>query len=108
MYLSRTNIDYIFTMRENILINRQKLYKYYFGQFNGIEDFDKVMNACTQNYKALVLDGTICSTVPTDCVRWYKASVDIPEFRLCKPVYWSLSQTRIVHGGGSSGAEKAV
>lgn len=86
----RTNIDYIFTMKENILVNRQKLYKYYFGQFNRFEDFDKVMNACTEHYKTLVLDVTVSSNLPTDSVRWYKASMDIPSFRLCKPVYWSL------------------
>lgn len=88
----RTNIDYIFTMRETILMNRQKLYKYYFGQFRKFDDFDKVMGACTQNYKCLVLDGTVSSTSPTDSVMWYKASTSIPEFRLCRPVYWKLSK----------------
>ena len=89
----RTNIDYIFTMRENILTNRQKLYKYYFGQFPRFDDFDKVMTACTQDYRALVLDGTISTmTTPTDSVMWYKGAVDIPPFKLCKPVYWKWSK----------------
>jgi predicted AAA+ superfamily ATPase len=88
----RTNVDYIFSMRENILTNRQKLYKYYFGQFAKFEEFDKVMNACTQDYKALVLDGTVSSTTPTDCVLWYKARVDIPPFRLSKGVFWTFSE----------------
>lgn len=88
----RTNIDYIFTMRESILVNRQKLYKYYFGQFRKFEDFDKVMTACTQDYKALVLDGTVSSTDATDCVHWYKADVNVPPFKLCKGVYWKLFQ----------------
>ena len=30
-------------------VNRQKLYKYYFGQFRKFQDFDKVMTACTQD-----------------------------------------------------------
>ena len=88
----RTNIDYIFTMRENILCNRQKLYKYYFGQFPRFDDFDKVMAACTQDYRALVLDGTISSTTATDCVQWYRAGTGIPEFRLCRDVFWKLSR----------------
>ena len=87
----RTNIDYLFTMRENILLNRQKLYKYFFGQFPKFDEFDKVMAACTQDYKTLVLDGTVSSTEATDCVLWYKASVDVPSFRLCKDVFWGLS-----------------
>ena len=88
----RTNIDYIFTMRENIRMNREKLFKYYFGQFSKFDEFDKVMNACTQDYKALVLDGTVSSTIPTDSVMWYKARIDVPEFRLCKPVFWAFSK----------------
>lgn len=93
----RTNIDYIFTMRENILTNRQKLYKYYFGHFGKFDDFDKVMHACTQDYRSLVLDGTLStSTDPTDSVMWYKASVEVPSFRLCKPVFWKLSKAHLV------------
>jgi hypothetical protein len=89
----RTNIDYIFTMRENILTNRQKLFKYYFGQFPRFSDFDKVMSACTQDYKCLVLDGTVSTmTSPTDCVMWYKAAMQVPEFKLCKDVYWKWSK----------------
>ena len=49
------------------------------------------MAACTQDYKALVLDGTIPSNEATDVVRWYKASQDIPNFKLCKPIFWKLS-----------------
>ena len=88
----RTNIDYIFTMRENILTNRQKLHKYFFGQFAKFDEFDKVMTACTQDYRTLVLDGTVSSTTPTASVMWYKASLDVPPFRLCKGVFWSLSK----------------
>ena len=88
----RSNIDYIFTMRETILTNRQKLFKHYFGQFSNFNDFEKVMQACTQDYRSLVLDGTV-STVksPTDCVMWYKASPELPPFRLCKDMYWRMA-----------------
>jgi len=89
----RTNIDYVFTMRENILTNRQKLYKYYFGQFPKFDDFDKVMSACTQDYRALVLDGTVSvNSDPTDSVLWYKAATEIPDFKLCRPVYWKWAK----------------
>lgn len=89
----RTNIDYIFVMRENILTNRQKLFKYYFGLFAKYVEFDKVMTACTQDFKALVLDGTVTATNEvTDSVMWYKASLKVPPFRLCKRVYWGFSK----------------
>ena len=95
----RTNIDYIFTLRETILTNRQKLYKYYFGQYKKFDEFDRVMTACTSDYKALVLDGTVSSTNPTDSVMWYKASTNIASFKLCLPVYWKLSKKFQLSGG---------
>lgn len=89
----RSNIDYLFSMRENVLINRQKMYKNYFGHFQKYDDFDKVMTACTQDYKALVLDGTVSTTdSATDCVLWYKADPAIPKFRLCKSIYWGFAK----------------
>ena len=89
----RTNIDYLFTMRENILTNRQKLFKYYFGQFARFDEFDKVMTQCTQDYRSLVLDGTVSTTdTPTDCVMWYRASYNLPDFRMCRSVYWAWSR----------------
>ena len=93
----RTNIDYIFTMRESILTNRQKLYKYYFGQFKKFDEFERVMAACTQDYKCMVMDGTVtnCKTA-VDSVMWYKATVDIPAFRLCKPCIWKISAKHVL------------
>lgn len=88
----RTNIDYVFTMRETILTNRQKLHKYFFGQYARFADFDRVMGTCTQDYRCLVLDGTIPSTEASENIFWYKASRDVPQFSLCKPVFWSLSK----------------
>ena len=88
----RTNIDYLFTMREVILANRQRLYKNFFGQFSTFAEFDKVMTACTQDYRCLVMDNTNASVEPMDTVLWYKANTAIPEFRLCKSVYWALNR----------------
>ena len=88
----RTNVDYIFTMRENILMNRQKLHKYFFGQFERFDEFDRVMQACTQDYRALVLDGTVSATDPKDTVKWYKASTELPPFQLAKNVFWKLGK----------------
>lgn len=103
----RTNIDYLFVLRENILTNRQKLFKHYFGQFARFDDFDKVMSACTQAFKALVLDNTRASTAdPTDCVMWYKAAVDVPPFRLCRPVYWAWARKYGVSDGAVRAAQR--
>lgn len=85
----RTNIDYVITMRESILANRQRLHRNFFGVFSKFDEFEKVFAACTNDYKAMILDNTVSNTSePTDSVFWYKASLDVPPFRLCKPVYW--------------------
>ena len=88
----RGNIDYVFAMREFAKNNREKLYKHFFCHFDKFEIFDKVMTACTENYKCLVLDTTVKSTDAIDTVKWYKAAIDTPSFRLCKSVYWKMSK----------------
>jgi len=89
----RTNIDYLCTMRESTITNRQKMHKHFFGQFSKFDQFDKVMSACTQNYSSLVMDATIASTKSTDCVFHYRANTDLPQFKLGRSVFWKLSDT---------------
>ena len=88
----RSNIDVLCTMREATINNRQKLHKYFFGQFARFDEFDKVMSACTQNYSALIMDSTVASTKSSDCIFWYRASLDIPSFRLGSSAIWKLSE----------------
>ena len=88
----RANIDYLFTMREATIINRQKLHKYFFGQFSKFDEFDNVMTACTINYAALVMDSTIPSTKKEDCVFWYRAPPSPSDFKLARPCIWKLSE----------------
>lgn len=88
----RNNIDYLFSMRESAQVNRRKLFQYYFGTFNRFDDFEKVFAACTNDYKAIVLDNTCSSTGVGDSVRWYRATMDVPPFKLCKPIHWKLTR----------------
>lgn len=87
----RTQVDYLFVLKENINDNKQKLWKYFFGMFAKFEDFDRVMTACTENYSALVLDNTKPTTDPSECLFWYKAKDEERQFKLFRPIYWSLS-----------------
>ena len=66
----RANVDYVFILRENIIQNREKLYKSFFGIFPSFDMFCKVMDACTENYECLVLDNTVKSNKIQDCVFW--------------------------------------
>ena len=85
----RANVDYVFILRENIIQNREKLYKSFFGIFPNFDMFSKVMDACTENYECLVLDNTVRSNRIQDCVFWYKAVVR-KNFRVGGPELWKM------------------
>ena len=85
----RSNIDYIFVFRENILQNREKIYKNFFGIFPTFEMFNQVMNACTENYECIVLDNTIKSNKVEDVVFWYKARMFDTPFRVGHSKFWN-------------------
>jgi len=88
----RTQVDYVFALRENIISNKAKLWKYFFGMFEKYEDFSKVMDKCTDNYSAMVMDNTTGSNNIDECIFWYKAQPDVPPFKVGKPLYWDLSK----------------
>jgi hypothetical protein len=83
----RANIDYVFILRENIIQNREKLYKHFFGIFPTFDSFNEVMNQCTENYECLVLDNTSKSNKIEDTVFWYKAKVG-RKFKMGAPELW--------------------
>jgi hypothetical protein len=85
----RANVDYVFILRENVIQNREKLYKSFFGIFPTFDMFNQVMTSCTENYECLVLDNTSKSNRIQDCVFWYKASVR-KNFRIGSPEMWAF------------------
>ena len=87
----RTQVDYVFALRENIISNKSKLWKYFFGMFEKYEDFAKVMDKCTEHHGALVMDNTAGSNQIEDSIFWYKATYDLPSFRIGKQVFWDLA-----------------
>ena len=87
----RANVDYVFILRENVIQNREKLYKAFFGIFPTFDMFNQVMTACTENYECLVLDNTSKSNKIEDCVFWYKAKCH-SNFRIGSPSMWRFHQ----------------
>jgi len=87
----RANVDYVFVARENVIQNREKIYKSFFGIFPNFDMFNQVMNACTENYEVLVLDNTSKSNRIEDCVFWYKAKIR-KSFRVGSNQFWNLHQ----------------
>jgi hypothetical protein len=87
----RTNIDFIFILRENYVSNRKRLYEHYAGMFPTFEMFSQVMDQCTENYECLVINNNSKSNKLTDQVFWYKAEPH-PEFRIGAPNFWQYSK----------------
>ena len=46
----RTNVDFVFILRENIWSNRKRLYDHYAGMFPTFEMFCETMDQCTENF----------------------------------------------------------
>jgi hypothetical protein len=87
----RTNIDFVFILRENYVSNRKRLYEHYAGMFPSFEIFCQVMDQCTENYECLVIHNNAKSNKLTDQVFWYKAD-DHPYFRIGADQYWKYSE----------------
>jgi hypothetical protein len=83
----RTNVDFVFILRENILGNRRRIYENYAGMFPTFEMFCQFMDQCTENYECLVICNNVSSNRLEDQVFWYKAS-DLPPFKLCDQSLW--------------------
>lgn len=85
----RTQVDYVFALRENVRQNRERLHKQFFGFFDSYRDFAKTMDSCTANFECMVCDNKTSKTnLITDCIKWYKASLDLPAFKVGKPFMW--------------------
>ncbi len=84
----RTNVDFVFILRENILGNRRRIYENYAGMFPSFEMFCDFMDQCTEHYECLVICNNVSSNRLEDQVFWYKAD-DHPPFRLCDASLWA-------------------
>jgi hypothetical protein len=105
----RSQIDYLFILREPILANREKLYKNFCGIFPTFDIFDQVLSAVTQNFGCLVIDNTSHSNCIEDCVFWYKAEMH-PPFKVGSERFWKFhrqtynkdQQSRLENAGSAS------
>lgn len=87
----RTNIDYVFILRENYLANRKKIWENFASMFPTLESFCSVMDQTTENYGALVLNNNAKSNKITDQIFWYRAE-ERPDYKMGAKEYWELSK----------------
>jgi len=83
----RTNIDYVFILRENYVSNRKKLYEHYAGMFPTFEIFCQVMDQCTEDFNCLVINNNAKSNKLEEQVFWYKANPH-SDFKIGAPEFW--------------------
>ena len=83
----RTNIDYVFILRESYISNRKRLYDSYAGMFPTFDIFCQIMDQCTENYECLVINNNAKSNKIEDMVFWYKAD-EHPNFQIGDPIFW--------------------
>jgi hypothetical protein len=87
----RTNIDFVFILRETGIGNRKRIYENFAGMFPTFEMFCQFMDQCTENYECLVICNGVQSNKLEDQVFWYKASSH-PPFKMCDDSLWKDNQ----------------
>lgn len=96
----RTNIDYVFILRENIVQNRKRLYECYAGMFPTFEVFCEVMDQTTENYECLVINNNSKSNNLEDQVFWYKAEPH-DDFKLGSKELWDYHNQNYISSGNT-------
>ena len=87
----RTNIDYVFILREPYIANRKRIYENYAGMFPTFESFSQVMDQCTENFECLVINNNSKSNKLHDQIFWYKAQSHT-NFKLGSKEFWDISK----------------
>lgn len=87
----RTNIDYVFILRENIGGNRKRIYVNYASMFATFEAFCSVLDNCTENYECLVINNNSKSNKLQDQIFWYRAE-QRGNFKMGAKEFWDLSK----------------
>ena len=86
----RSNIDWVFLLRENSVQNRKKLYENFAGMFHTFEMFCQTMDQCTEDFGCLVIHNGAKSNKIEDQVFWYKAD-NHEDFKICCQEAWEYS-----------------
>jgi hypothetical protein len=89
----RSNIDYVFILKETNITNRRKLFEHYAGVFPSFPAFNAAMDQCTNDFSCLVIDNTRQSNDVEDQVFWYKAEPH-DDFRVGCDRYWKYSDSK--------------
>lgn len=90
----RTNVDYVFILREPVVSNRRRIFDNYAGMFPNFETFCQVMDQCTENFECLVIHNNAKSNRLEDQVFWYKAEPH-GDFTLGSREFWLMHNQNV-------------
>ena len=83
----RTNVDYVFIMREPLRANREKLWKAFGGIFPTFDQFNAVLDHTTENFGCLVINNMSQSNRIEDVAFWFRAHPK-REFKMGCAAFW--------------------
>lgn len=89
----RSNVDYLFALRDSSIENQKKLHKEFFSSIPQFNSFQRIFSACTKDYDSIVLDNTkAAGGTIQDSVHWYHAQLELPPgWRMCAQWIWDMA-----------------
>jgi len=85
----RSNVDFVFILRNNMVADREKLWKHFCGFVPSFSVFQKIMNKCTCGYECLVVNNMSRSNDISDCLFWYRGDIH-PDYKIGKRCMWEF------------------
>ena len=85
----RSNIDYVFIMKETFSEQMKKLHQTVAGMIDDYKEFRELMKKYTHNFGCLVVDNTSMSTEIVDMLYHYRANFPTRNFKVGSKELWS-------------------
>lgn len=84
----RGNVDFVFLLQENDRAKLKRIWNAYGQVFETFDGFLDVFRACTKNFGCMVIDNASKSTNLSDICFHYKATYNLPPFKLGCRTFW--------------------
>lgn len=86
----RSNADYVFILKDNVQAAKKKIWTEYAGIIPDFKTFESIMNKCTEDRGALVIDNTTTSNEIEDNIFWYKARFPHKKYKFGSKELWDF------------------
>ena len=91
------NIDYIFILREDLQLNRRKIYNKFYNFLNiEFTIFSKLLDDYTHSYNFLILYLKSKSIYIQDKLFWYKSSIIDDKYKICSIDAWNYNNQNLI------------